>query len=367
MTPTWVSATGSSVLHDSREDVGFISLAYPEDIMAHIHVSWAEPNKVREVVIVGSDRRIVFNDIDLLERVRIFDKGVKIVPCEESSSFGEYQLLLRDGDITIPAISPTEPLKNQCGHFLHCIRREETPFTDGEVGAKVVSVIEAIDKSIGRLVVRYLSRTGRWSTTNTIMSSHTPLVDLSAQGEQLLDEISAAIGAVLKSGDWILGEQLAEFEAEFASYCESAHAIGTDSGLSALELALRASGVGHGDEVITAANTFVATAFAISHTGAMPVFVDVDPLTYTLDPLKLERTLTARTQAVVPVHLYGHPADMDPIAAIARANNLVVVEDACQSHGALYKGKRVGSLGNAAAFSFYPSKNLGGIGDGAPS
>ncbi len=150
MTPTWVSATGSRILRDSREDVGFISLSYPSEIMAHIHVSWAEPNKVREVVVVGSDRRIVFNDIDPLERVRIFDKGVKVVPSEESSSFGEYQLLLRDGDITSPAINPSEPLKNQAGHFLHCIRREEEPFTGGKVGAEVVGVIEAIDKSIGK-------------------------------------------------------------------------------------------------------------------------------------------------------------------------------------------------------------------------
>ncbi len=196
------------------------------------------------------------------------------------------------------------------------------------------------------------------------MSSHTPLVDLSAQDDEILDEISAAIAELLESGDWILGEQLAQFEAEFAAYCESAHAVGTDSGLSALELALRAFGIRPGDEVITAANTFVATAFAISHTGAMPVFVDVDPLTYTLDPLKLERALTARTRAIVPVHLYGHPADMDPIVAFADEHDLVVIEDACQAHGAFYRGRRVGSLGDAAAFSFYPSKNLGALGDG---
>ncbi len=142
------------------------------------------------------------------------------------------------------------------------------------------------------------------------------------------------------------------------------HAIGVDSGTSALELALRAFDIGPSDEVITAANTFIATALAISYTGAKPVLVDVDPVTYNMDPTCLEEAITERTKAVIPVHLYGQAADMDPILELARQRQLVVIEDACQAHGATYKGKRVGSMGDAAAFSFYPAKNLGAYGDG---
>jgi dTDP-4-amino-4,6-dideoxygalactose transaminase len=190
------------------------------------------------------------------------------------------------------------------------------------------------------------------------------LVDLGAQYTRIAGEISRAIAEVLCSGDFILGRKLEEFEEEFARYCGARYAIGVDSGTSALELALRAFGVGPGDEVITAANTFIATALAISHSAAKPVLVDVDPQTYTIDPSAVRSALTARTKAVIAVHLYGHPADMDPILDIARRHGLVVIEDACQAHGAKYKGFRVGSLGHAAAFSFYPAKNLGAYGDG---
>lgn len=146
--PEWVSAVGAKVLRNSREDVGFISLGYPDDIVAHIHVSWADPNKVREVVVVGSEKRVLFNDLDPLERVRVFDKGVAMVPAEEATSFGEYQFLLRDGDITSPALAVIEPLKHVCGHFLHCIRRGEAPMTNGEQGRDIVRVMEAIDRSV---------------------------------------------------------------------------------------------------------------------------------------------------------------------------------------------------------------------------
>lgn len=169
---------------------------------------------------------------------------------------------------------------------------------------------------------------------------------------------------VLERGDFILGQEVSLFEEEFAAYCGVAHGVAVDSGTTALEMALRAYKIGPGDEVITAANTFIATALAISYTGATPVLVDIHPSTYTMDPLQLESAITPRTKAIIPVHLYGHPADMDPILAIARRHNLVVIEDAAQAHGAQYKGKRVGSLGDAAAFSFYPAKNLGAYGDG---
>jgi dTDP-4-amino-4,6-dideoxygalactose transaminase len=189
-------------------------------------------------------------------------------------------------------------------------------------------------------------------------------VDLTAQDADLVSATHAELERLVRRSDWILGEQVAAFEEEFAAYCGCLHAVGTDSGLSALELTLRAYDIGAGDEVLTAANTFIATALAITHAGARPVLVDVDPESQSLDPSLLERALTERTRAIVPVHLHGCPAEMDEILAFARTYELVVLEDACQAHGARYRGRRVGSLGDAAAFSFYPAKNLGAYGDG---
>lgn len=191
-----------------------------------------------------------------------------------------------------------------------------------------------------------------------------PFVDLPAQYETLADEINAAVTGVMKRCDFILGKDASLFEAEFAEYCGAKHCVGVDSGTSALELALRAYGIGPGDEVITTANTFVATAFAASVLGATPVLVDIDPQTYNMDPAKLAAAVTERTKAVIPVHLYGCPADMTPILDVARRHHLIVIEDACQAHGATYHGARTGTLGHAAAFSFYPGKNLGAYGDG---
>lgn len=191
-----------------------------------------------------------------------------------------------------------------------------------------------------------------------------PFVDLAAQHMAVAQEIEQAISSVLRSTDFILGREVRLFEEEFAAFCETRYAVGVDSGTSALELALRAYDIGPGDEVITPANTFIASALAISHTGATPVLVDIDPQTYTMDVAHLERAITPQTRAIMPVHLYGHPADMEPILAIAEQHDLVVIEDACQAHGARYKGQRVGALGHAAAFSFYPAKNLGACGDG---
>ena len=191
-----------------------------------------------------------------------------------------------------------------------------------------------------------------------------PFVDLAAQHASIADELDEAVRSALRRTDFILGEAVGLFEGEFASYCEVEHAIGTDNGISALELALRAYGIGPGDEVITQANTFIATALAISQAGATPALVDSDPATHSLDPAQLEAAIGKRTRAVMPVHLYGQPANMGPIVEIARRHGLVVIEDACQAHGARSDGHRAGSLGDAAAFSFYPSKNLGALGDG---
>jgi dTDP-4-amino-4,6-dideoxygalactose transaminase len=191
-----------------------------------------------------------------------------------------------------------------------------------------------------------------------------PFVDLAAQYRTIAEEVQQATSKVLSGADFILGAELRLFEEEFAAFCEARYAVGVDSGLSALELALRAYDIGDGDQVITAANTFIATALAISNTGATPVLVDIDPVTFNLDVERLEGAINSQTKAIIPVHLYGQPADMDPILEIARRHGLWVIEDACQAHGARYKGKRIGCLGHVAAFSFYPAKNLGAYGDG---
>ena len=204
-------------------------------------------------------------------------------------------------------------------------------------------------------------------STQTLMHPkhpNVPFVDLGVQYRAISAEIDDAISKVIQDADFILGREVRLFEEEFAEFCDSSYAVGVDSGTSALELALRAFDIGPGDEVITAANSFIASALGISHAGAKPVLVDVDPFTYTLDVKALERAITRRTKAIIPVHLYGHPAHMGPIRQLADRHGLVVIEDACQAHGASYKGKRVGSLGHSAAFSFYPGKNLGAYGDG---
>jgi dTDP-4-amino-4,6-dideoxygalactose transaminase len=191
-----------------------------------------------------------------------------------------------------------------------------------------------------------------------------PLVDLAAQYRQLKPDIDAAIERVLTSAQFALGPAVDAFEREFAGYCGTAHAVGVNSGTSALHLALLAAGVRPGDEVVTVPFTFVATVAAIEYVGARPVFVDIDPEFLTMDPSALERAITRRTKAVVPVHLFGQPADMTPIVDVARQHRLAVIEDACQAHGAEYRGRRVGSIGDIGCFSFYPTKNLGAFGEG---
>lgn len=190
-----------------------------------------------------------------------------------------------------------------------------------------------------------------------------PLVDLKAQYAGIRGEVDAAIGRVVSNADFILGSEVDAFESDYSRYCETEHAVGLDSGLSALELGMRALGIGPGDEVITPAHSFIASSSAISFTGATPIWVDMDPKTYNIDPQQIESAITERTRAIMPVHLYGQPADLDPIVEIARRHRLFVVEDACQAHGARYKGRRVGSFGDFGAFSFYPGKNLGAYGD----
>jgi len=191
-----------------------------------------------------------------------------------------------------------------------------------------------------------------------------PFVDLKAEYNQIKDEINEAFKKVMESGWFILGKEVSSFESEFANYCGVKHCVGTGNGLEALFLVLKAWNVGPNDEVIVPSNTYIATWLAISQTGATPIPVEPDERTYNLDPEKIETAITEKTKAVLPVHLYGQPADMDKICKIAKEHGLKVLEDAAQGHGALYRDKKVGSLGDAAGFSFYPAKNLGAFGDG---
>jgi len=191
-----------------------------------------------------------------------------------------------------------------------------------------------------------------------------PLVDLQAQYRSIKADIDAAAQRVLDGGQYALGPAVSSFEQAFAAYCGTKEAIGVNSGTSALHLALLAAGVSPGDEVITVPFTFIATVAAIEYAGARPVFVDVDDTYCTMDPARLEASVTPRTKAIVPVHLYGQPADMDPILEIARRRGIAVIEDACQAHGAEYRGHRCGSMGTLGCFSFYPTKNLGAVGEG---
>ncbi|MCE5323147.1 DegT/DnrJ/EryC1/StrS family aminotransferase [bacterium] len=190
-----------------------------------------------------------------------------------------------------------------------------------------------------------------------------PLIDLKIQHKSIASEIEAAIKKVCDNTAFILSDEMKQFESEFAAYCGAKHGIGVANGTEALFLALLALGIGSGDEVIVPSNTFIATAAAVSHTGAKPVFVDCDPETYCIDCAKICSAITDKTKAIMPVHLYGHPADMDAIMSIARGSGLKVIEDCAQAHGTHYKSKQVGSIGDAAGFSFYPSKTLGAYGD----
>jgi dTDP-4-amino-4,6-dideoxygalactose transaminase len=196
------------------------------------------------------------------------------------------------------------------------------------------------------------------------MNMQVPYFDLKAQYAGLRAEIRAALDRVCQNASFILGEEVAQFEKEFAAYCETEYCVALNSGTSALHLALLAAGVQAGDEVITTPNTFIATVEAIFYIGAKPVFVDIDPATANINPQGIEQAISSKTKVLLPVHLYGRPADLEAILEIAKRRQLVVIEDACQAHGARFRGRRVGSVGQSAAFSFYPGKNLGAYGEG---
>lgn len=190
------------------------------------------------------------------------------------------------------------------------------------------------------------------------------VIDLQREYNEIHSEIDGAIKRVLKQGHFILGKECDQFENEFSGYLGAAQAIGMNSGTDALYLAIQALGIGRGHEVITVSHTFISTVDAISRNGAKPVFIDIDPATYCMDVARVEDCITSRTRAILPVHLYGHPVDMDPLMKLAKKYGLYVIEDACQAHGSEYKGRKLGTIGDIGCFSFYPTKNLGAYGDG---
>jgi dTDP-4-amino-4,6-dideoxygalactose transaminase/acetyltransferase-like isoleucine patch superfamily enzyme len=220
----------------------------------------------------------------------------------------------------------------------------------------------AVVAGVPARVVRRVELEGHGEPTGD--KATVPFLDLRGQYQTIKAEIQEAVNGVLESGMFILGEEVANFEHEFAAYSQARFGIAVNSGTSALHLALLAAGIGPGDEVITVSFTFVATAAAVLYTGAKPVFVDIDPHSFTMDCTQIEAAITPRTKAILPVHLYGQSADMEPIMQIAQRHGLVVIEDAAQAHGAEYKGRRVGSIGDIGCFSFYPGKNLGAYGEG---
>ncbi len=191
-----------------------------------------------------------------------------------------------------------------------------------------------------------------------------PFVDLKAQYRSIKSEIDAAIARVIENTSFVLGREVETFEEQFAAYVGAKYCVGVNSGTAAIQLALLACNIGTGDEVIVPANTFFATAEAVSNAGATPVFIDVDPVSYNIDPARIEAAITPKTRAIIPVHLYGQAADLDPVLEIANRRRLRMIEDAAQAHGTTYHGRRVGAIGHAGCFSFYPGKNLGAYGEG---
>jgi dTDP-4-amino-4,6-dideoxygalactose transaminase/acetyltransferase-like isoleucine patch superfamily enzyme len=219
----------------------------------------------------------------------------------------------------------------------------------------------AVVAGVPARIVRFIDRESKYGGGAVKM---VPFLDLKAQYQSIKSEVQPAVNRVLESCSYVLGEEVAQFEKEFAEYQKASFGIAVNTGTSAIHLALLAAGVGPDDEVITVPFTFVATVAAIVYVGARPVFVDVDPISLTMDVNRIEEAITPRTKAILPVHLHGQSADMDPIMEIARRRGLIVIEDACQAHGAEYKGRRVGSIGDLGCFSFYPGKNLGACGEG---
>jgi dTDP-4-amino-4,6-dideoxygalactose transaminase/predicted dehydrogenase len=366
--PIAVTAHGRSYLNPQIEDVAYASLTYPDNVVAFLHASWLSPRKVREITIIGEHKMAVLDDMSLSEPLRIYNKSVDVQRAPTySDSFGSFRMQIRNGDIIVPNISGPEPLAAECGHFVDCLLGRAEPINDGASGVRILRTLETIDHSMrehSRMIPLAAGRAPSPPTPSAEGIQTIPLVDLKTQYAALAPEVDAAMRQVLTAGSFILGPAVAAFEGAFAAYCGARHAIGVASGTDALHLIFRALAIGPGDEVILPAFTFVATALGVVLAGATPVLVDVRREDGLIDPERIAAAITPRTRAILPVHLYGRCADMDPIRALAAEHGLKVVEDAAQAHGARYQGRPAGSLGDAAGFSFYPGKNLGAYGDG---
>lgn len=334
--PDRVEGFSSNFLREGIIDSASFKLGF-EDIDAEAHVRWIDAEKARKFTVIGDKKIAVFDDL-AEEKLKIYNKKVIFENKPKIIDEGAYA----------SEISNTSPLENECRHFIECIEQGRKPLTDGESGYDVVRILERIEeifknKNNNKMNIKFLD----------LSRIHNPI------RQEIMDEISK----VIDTNSYILGNKVEEFENNFAKFHGLNYGIGVDSGTSAIELGLKALGIGEGDEVIVPANTFIATALAVSLTGASPVFVDCDE-SYNIDARKIESNITGRTKAIIPVHLYGQAADMDEIIDIAKKYNLKIIEDACQAHGATYKGKKVGNFSEMACFSFYPGKNLGGMGDG---
>jgi dTDP-4-amino-4,6-dideoxygalactose transaminase len=361
-TPEVVAARSGHVANPRFDDIAYLWLEYGgHQIAGAIHVSWLDPCKVRRVTIVGSERMAVFNDLSTDAPLKIYDKGVEFAEGGRlgDGRRGEPPLSYRYGDIHAPYLKFEEPLLVEDQHFLD-VHPGRPPAHRRPIGTR------------GRRGPRRRRRVpskqhrgehGRVPEARGMSGpAPVPFVDLAPIHADIHDELLARMAAIVARGDFVGGGAVAEFEEAWAHYCGRRHAVGVANGTDALELALRALGIGPGDEVIVPANTFVATPEAVVAAGAAPHFVDVDPETLLVTPHLVADAIGPRTAAVIPVHLYGQVADMDGIVAVARRAGIAVVEDAAQAHGATWR-RRAGSFGEVGCFSFYPGKNLGAFGD----
>lgn len=337
--PTKVRAFSSDFLRKGIIDSASFSLRFG-DVLAEAHVRWLDGDKIRKFTVIGDKKIAVFDD--LAEK--------KLILHNKHVEFNNEKAEVIDKGIEYPEYPDTSPLENQIKHFVECLEQNKKPLSDGENGKLVVSLLENIENSFKNFQEIHLNK----------MS--VPYMDLKRTHNPLREEINQEIEKVVDTNAYILGDKVKNFENNFARYHTMSYGIGVDSGTSALELSLKALGIGRGDEVIIPTNTFIATASAVVFADATPVFVDNDEH-FNIDVTKIEEKITEKTKAIIPVHLYGQPADMDKIFEIANKHNLKVVEDCCQAHGAEYKGKKV-PIGDIGCFSFYPGKNLGGFGDG---
>jgi dTDP-4-amino-4,6-dideoxygalactose transaminase/predicted dehydrogenase len=374
----FVRTIGRDAVVPGVVDIAFIDLGYDDGCLAHLDLSWLAPTKLRRTVLVGDRKMVIYEDTSP-EQIRVYDRRVEII---EPQSFGEFQLSYRSGDILTPRLDVTEPLKLELQDFVEAVTTGKRPRSDAEFGLEVVRMVQATERSLteGGSVVglkpgapepiehepsqAFRTRPRLATGNGRPQPFRVPFLDLGRSTRPLAAAMRECFETIAAEGEFTLGEELERFEHEFATFCGAEGCVGVSDGTAALQLALSALGVGPGDEVITVPFTFVGTVEAIRATGADVVFVDIDPHTRTIAPGSLETALGPRTRAVVPVHLYGRPVPMREIRALCNAAGVAVLEDAAQAHGARLGSRRVGALGTAAAFSFYPTKNLGALGDG---